>query len=498
MSPDIHSIRPLLALLVPIAGALLIAATGRHKNLRDLCSVAAAGAQFLVVASMIDPVRDGSTLSWTLLPFLPQVSIGLRVDALGIYFATLASFLWVLTAIYSIGYMRSLHEHAQTMFHALFAISMAATIGVAFAVNLVTLYVFYEALTFITYPLVTHHQTPEALAAGRRYLFYQLGSGIAFLLPAIVLTFGLSGTFDFRPGGVYPESASHAATLVAYVLFLAGISKAAIMPFHVWLPAAMVAPTPVSALLHAVAVVNAGVFSLVRVILHVFGETAMQQLHLGSITLAATSITILLASVYALKRDNLKALLAYSTVGQLSYMVLGVAMLTPSGMVGGLVHLANHSVSKITLFFCAGALYVAARRTNVSEMAGIGRRLPWTMAAFTIGALSVVGLPPTAGFVSKWHLMIGALEARHLGVLIVLLAGTLLSAFYYLPVIGSAFFGRRHDPRFAEGGADAESPLVREPSALIMVPLLVTAALSLLVGIYPHVLIAIVELALRR
>lgn len=498
MSTDLHSIRPLAALLIPIAGALLIAATGRRKNLRDVCSVAAAVAQFLVVVSMIDSVLDGRTLSWTLLPFLPQVAIGLRVDALGLYFAAIASFLWVLTAIYSIGYLRALHEHGQTMFHALFAISMAATIGVAFSVNLVTLYVFYETLTFITYPLVTHHQTPEAFAAGRKYLFYQLGSGIALLLPAVVLTFGLSGTFDFRPGGVFPESASRVGLLITYLLFLGGISKAAIMPFHVWLPAAMVAPTPVSALLHAVAVVNAGVFSLVRVILHVFGETAMQQLHLGTITLVATSITILLASVYALKLDNLKGLLAYSTIGQLSYMVLGAAMLTPSGMVGGLVHLANHSAAKITLFFCAGAIYVATRRTKVSEMAGIGRRLPWTMAAFMVGALSVVGLPPTAGFVSKWHLMIGALEARHIGVLIVLLVGTLLSAFYYLPIIGSAFFGTRQDARFAQGGADSESPLVREPSALMMVPLLVTAGISLLAGIFPQALIAIVQLALRR
>ncbi len=202
--------------------------------------------------------------------------------------------------------------------------------------------------------------------------------------------------------------------------------------------------------------------------------------------------------VYALKLDNLKGLLAYSTIGQLSYMVLGAAMLTPSGMVGGLVHLANHSAAKITLFFCAGAIYVATRRTNVSEMAGIGRRLPWTMAAFTVGALSVVGLPPTAGFVSKWHLMIGALEARHIAVLVVLLVGTLLSAFYYLPIIGSAFFGTRHDVRFAEGATHAESPLVREPPALMTVPLLVTAAISVLLGIYPQALIALVQLALGR
>lgn len=494
---DIQSIRPLLALLIPVVGALLIVATGGRRNLRDLCAVAGAVAQFLVVASMIDPVLEGRTLGWTLLPFLPQVSIGFRVDALGIYFAAIASFLWVLTTIYAIGYLRSLQEHAQTAFHAMFAISMAATTGVAFAVNLVTLYVFYETLTFATYPLVTHHQTPEAFAAGRKYLFYQLGSGIGLLLPAIVLTYGFSGTFDFRPGGVFPAAASQLGLMVTYLLFLAGVSKTAIMPFHVWLPAAMVAPTPVSALLHAVAVVNAGVFSLLRVILHVFGEPAMQQLHLGTVTLIVTSITILLASIYALKVDNLKALLAYSTIGQLSYMLLGAAMLTPSGMAGGLLHLANHSVSKITLFFCAGAVYVASRRTKISEMQGIGRQLPWTMAAFAIGALSIVGLPPTAGFVSKWHLMIGALEARHIGVLLVLLAGTLLSAAYYVPLIGSAFFGTPQHARAAPGGGP-DAAITRGLSPLMAVPLLVTAALTVLVGIYPDALMAIVRIALRR
>lgn len=499
MNIEIESLRPLLALAIPIAGALLIFAAASRPNLRDLCSVAAALAQFLVVASMVPPVMSGGAFRWTLLSFLPQVSIGFRVDALGVFFAVIASFLWVLTAIYSIGYLRALDEHAQTRFHALFAISMAAAIGVAFAVNLVTLYLFYETLTLVTYPLVTHHQTGEAFAAGRRYLFYQLGSGIALLLPAIILTFGFAGTFDFRPGGVFPAAANHAGLVATYLLFLAGIAKAAIMPFHLWLPAAMVAPTPVSALLHAVAVVNTGVFSVLRVILHIFGEGLMRELDLGVITLIATSITILLASIFALKLDNLKALLAYSTIGQLSYMVLGAAMLTPSGMAGGVIHLANHSVSKITLFFCAGAIYVALRQTSVSEMRGIGRQLPWTLAAFAVAAVSIVGLPPTAGFITKWHLMIGALEARQVAVLIVLLVGTLLSAAYYFPIIGSAFFGTPADARSVAGaGHPGPARLPRELSPLIVAPLVLTALICLAIGIYPDPLLAIVQLALQQ
>jgi len=495
---DVQSLTPLLAIVIPLAGAALIAVAGKRPNVRDAISVSCAVLQFGAVAAMLGRVRAGDTLRYTLLSFIPEVAIALRVDALGILFAAVASFLWIPTVVYAIGYMRALQEHHQTRFYVFLSLSLTATLGVAFAANLVTLYLFYEVLTLTTYPLVTHAQTPEASKGGQRYLFYQLGTGIVFLLPAILLTFTHSGTFEFRPGGVFPAEAGHRMLLVVYLLFLFGIAKAAIMPFHAWLPAAMVAPTPVSALLHAVAVVNAGVFALLRVMLDVFGEARMRALDLGAITLVVASFTILMASAYALRLDNLKLLLAYSTIGQLSYMLLGAALLSPAGMVGGVVHLVNHSVSKITLFFCAGAIYIASRKTLISELTGIGKVMPLTLGAFTIGALSIVGLPPTAGFVTKWHLVVGALEADRVLVLLVVVVSTLMSAAYYLPIVGRAFFRQPADPHPQSGARlfPLAASRAGEGSALILVPLLATAVLTVILGLYSRPLLDLVRQAL--
>lgn len=497
---DVQSLTPLLAIAIPLGGAVLIAVTGKHANVRDAVSIVGAVLQFGVVASMLGGVRAGDTLHYTLLSFIPEVAIALRVDALGILFAAVASFLWIPTVVYAIGYMRALQEHDQTRFYVFLSLSLAATLGIAFAANLVTLYLFYEVLTLTTYPLVTHAQTPEASKGGHRYLFYQFGTGIAFLLPAILLTFTHSGTFDFRPGGVFPAGSGSGILLVVYLLFLFGIAKAAIMPFHAWLPAAMVAPTPVSAVLHAVAVVNAGVFTLLRVMLDVFGEGWMRALDLGAITLVVASFTILMASAYALRLDNLKLLLAYSTIGQLSYMVLGAALLSPAGMAGGIIHLVNHSVSKITLFFCAGAIYVSARKTLISELSGIGKMMPVTLGAFTIGALSIVGLPPTAGFVTKWHLVVGALEVDQILVLLVVAVSTFMSAAYYLPIVGRAFF-RQPAESDLQSNAGVPSPAAGqtgEGSALILGPLLVTAILTVLLGLYPQPVLDLVRQAMSR
>jgi len=514
---SIESLRPLLALLASLAGAALVFAFRRRPDLREACSLAASGLQCAVVISMIPPVLAGDTLHYTLLAFLPQVSIELRVDALGLLFAVTASSLWVLTTIYSIGYMRALGEHGQTRFYVSFALALSATIGLAFAANLVTFYVFYEALTFITYVLVTHHGTEEALAAGRKYLAYHLGTSVAFLLPAIIWTFTVSGTFDFRPGGVLSLAAAGSTTLtVVYFLFLAGVGKAAIVPFHAWLPTAMVAPVPVSALLHAVAVVNAGVFCAFRVIFNVFGVELMRELNLGVPTVAIASVTILVASFYALRLDNLKALLAYSTIGQLSYMIMGAALLSPRGMTGGVMHLAVHSFSKITLFFCAGSIYLASRKTKISEMDGIGLRLPWTLAAFSVGALSIIGLPLTAGFLTKWYLATGSLESGQPLVLFVLLVSTLLSAAYYLRVVRRAFFGvvepqraepearprvekllERAEDEAEEQAAEPDRNRARRLSRLALVPAVATAAITIALGVYPSLLLRVVGRVLR-
>lgn len=429
---------------------------------------------------MIPVIWSGGTIEYRLLTLLPGVEIKFRVDSLGLLFASVASFLWIVTTLYSIGYMRSLDEHAQTRYYACFAVSLSAAMGVAFCANLFSLFLFYEILTVVTYPLVIHKETPEAFSAGRKYIVYLLGTSKIFLLAAILLTYTVTRNLDFSRGGIFPAGADPVLLTVIYILFLAGLTKAAIMPFHNWLPTAMIAPTPVSALLHAVAVVKVGVFSIVRVILDVFGVDLMQRLNLGIPTAFFVSLTILIASVIALSHDNLKLRLAYSTVSQLSYIILGAALLTPSGITGGILQIANHAFAKITLFFCAGSIYVASHKTNISELSGIAKRMPWTMFAFTVGALSLIGVPGLGGFVGKWYLAVGSIQANEIPILMVLLASTLLNAAYFLPIIYKAYF------EAPAGTVGAEASAVRQEAPWMMVvPLMITAAGTILFGIYP-------------
>jgi len=495
---EINSITPFLAMAVPLAGVALIYAARNNPNVREGCSLGAASLQFLVVLTMVPAILGGNNLHFTLFPFLPQVSIAFRVDALGILLALVASFLWILTVVYSIGYMRALGEHDQTRFYACFAVTLAATMGIAFSANLLTLYVFYEILTFVTYPLVTHEGTREAVAAGRKYLFYHLGASIIFMLPAVFLTYIISGTFDFQSGGVFAAGAGGAVLVIVYFMFLAGAAKAAIMPLHAWLPDAMVAPVPVSALLHAVAVVNVGVFVILRVILDIFGPELMGQLNLGFVTAIIASFTILVASFYAFTVDNIKGILAYSTISQLSYMVLGVALLSPESMTGGILHIANHAFGKITLFFCAGSIYIAACTLKVSEMGGIARLMPWTAGAFAVGAISIVGIPPTAGFITKWYLFLGTIQAGQIAFFFVLLISTLLSAAYYLRVFRMIFFGRseeRDDDEASQPAKEASKNPVKEVSFFIVFPFALSAAISIGLGIYPNFLLELARLA---
>ena len=509
---EIESIKPLLAVAVSLVGAALIVATRKDPNIREGCSLVAAVLKFAIVLTMIPAVLAGQTLHYTLFSLFPGVSIEFRVDSLGLLFAITASFLWIVTTFYSIGYMRSLNEHAQTRYYTCFALTLAATLGVAFSANLVTLFVFYEIITFVTYPLVTHHGTKEAYAAGNKYLFYLLATTKAFFVTAVFLTYNLSDTFAFKPGGVFPPGTGHTVLMITYFLFLAGLSKAAIMPFHGWLPSAMVAPTPVSALLHAVAVVNTGVFCVLRVIFNVFGLELMKSLNLGLMTGFIVSFTIVMASIYALTKDNLKARLAYSTVSQLAYMILGGSLLSSSGMVGGIMHIANHAFAKITLFFCAGSIYVASRKTNISEMSGIGRKMPWTMTAFALATLSMIGVPPASGFLTKWYLLNGSMEANEIAFIFVLLVSSLLNAFYFLPIVHKAFF--EGAPETGEAAQKALHPIpqslgaaaaktheahphegpIREPSYFLVVPLLVCAAISVALGIYPNFLLELIRL----
>jgi len=503
---EIVSVKPFLAMMISLLGSVLIVANQSNPNRRETVSLSLALLKFFIVLSMAPSIYAGNTLHYTILTFLPNLSTSLRVDSLGLLFGLIASFLWILTTVYSIGYMRSLHEHAQTRYYACFAITLSATLGVAFSANLLTLYLFYEMLTIVTYPLVSHKGTDEAMAGSNKYLFYLLGTSKAFLLAAVILTYVVSGTVSFTPKGVFPAGVDQRLLVVIYFLFLFGIGKAALMPVHAWLPAAMVAPTPVSALLHAVAVVNTGVFCVLRVMLHVFGVETMKALNLGVATAVIASFTIIMASIYALTRDNLKARLAYSTVSQLAYITLGGALLHPIGMTGGVIHIANHAFSKITLFFCAGSIYVAAHKTEISQMRGIGRQMPWTMAAFSMGVLSMIGVPPLSGFVTKWYLAFGAIEASHPALLGVLIVSTLLNAGYFLPILYKAFFEApdvAHEPGKKEASSHGdtqhhgEHPVVIRESFTMVFPLLVSGAISLLLGIYPDQLLQLVQQVVR-
>jgi len=474
---EIISAKPFLAVLVSVMGAFLILASNRNPNIRETWTIGAAIIKFLIVASMVPLILAGDTIAYTLLEIFPGIEIKFRVDALGMLFATTASFLWILTSVYSIGYMRSLKEHAQTRYFACFAISLSAAIGIAFSANLFTLFLFYEILTLITYPLVIHKETPEAYAAGRKYLVYLFGGSIAFQLVAVLLTYNFAGTLEFSENGILAGRASPAMLTAIYVLFIAGYTKAAIMPLHSWLPTAMIAPTPVSALLHAVAVVKAGVFSILRIIFHVYGIDLMNSLNLGIATAYFVSFTIIIASIFALTQDNLKLRLAYSTVSQLSYVVLGAALLTTSSMIGGIMQIAMHAFAKITLFFCAGSIYVASHKTNVSELSGIGRKMPFTMLAFTIGAISMIGAPPIAGFISKWYLVLGSVEAGEIPLLFVLLTSSILNAAYFLPIVYKAFF---EAPKEEFNGGE-----IKEAPAFVVVPLVITAIASVILCVYP-------------
>lgn len=442
MSPALFDPGTLIALLIatPLVGALLVSLTGRWPNLRETVTLVTAATLFGLATQLIDPVIHGSGAALALAEPIPGLEIAFEVEPLGLIFALLASLLWFVTSVYAIGYMRGANEARHTSFFAFFAISIAGAMGVAMAGNLLTLFIFYELLTLSTWPLVTHKRNAAARAGGRTYLGVLLTTSIGFLLPAIIWTWTVAGTTDFTPGGILPDDFGPATAAILLTLFVLGIGKAAVMPMHRWLPAAMVAPTPVSALLHAVAVVKAGVFTITKVVIYIFGLDYLSAVPLEKYLVYLAGFTVVAASIVALKQVELKRMLAYSTISQLSYIVMAALVLAPFAEIGAGVHIVAHAFGKITLFFCAGAIYVAANKTRVDQLRGIGRRMPWTMTAFAIGSLSMIGVPPTAGFVSKWYIIAGAFQVDNFFVLAVLTASTALNAAYFLPIVFRAFF----------------------------------------------------------
>lgn len=470
---EIVSIRPLLAVGAGLAAVLPILLSARRPGLREGWTFLAGAVQLGAALSMLPAALAGAAHVSPALPLLPGAPLQFRADPLGLLFLTLSSILWIATSAYSIGYLRTLGLKHQTGYYAAFAAAVAAAAGVALAANLVTFLIAYEILTLATWPLVVHKRTSGVLGSGRAYLAYTLLAG-QLLLGAVVWAGTIAPGAAFTPGGFLAGAASDGSLRLLFVMLLVGVgAKAAVFPLHGWLPAAMVAPTPVSALLHAVAVVKAGAFGMLRLTGWVFGPELMADLGLGLPLALLAGGTILFASLRALGEDHFKRRLAYSTVSQLSYIVLGGALGTPLALAGAAFHIVAHGFLKITLFFCAGSVYAATGREHISELSGLGRAMPFTFTAFGIGALGMAGVPLLPGFISKWNIALGALSGEQVWVVALLVTSGLLNLAYYLPILRIAVF---------ESG-DARS--VREPSAWLVAPPLLAALAAVVLGLAP-------------
>ncbi len=457
---------PLTVVLIPFAGAVLIAFGAGSlrwvKTVSWLTSIV-----FLAsVWGLAGPLLSGQAIEQELWEFLPGMTIGFAIEPLGLLFALLASTLWILATPYAIGYMTHGGYSHLGRFFACYAIALGAAAGIAFSENLLTLFLFYEILSVSTYPLVAHDGSEKSKKGARTYLSLLLLTSICFWLPAMIWVWASTGTMSFTPGGILAGQVTPAAGAVLLVLFMFGTGKAALMPFHRWLPAAMVAPTPVSALLHAVAVVKAGVFVVLKLAIYIFGLDYLKSLATSDVMLYVATFTMLAASLVAMHQDNLKARLAYSTVSQLSYIVVGALLASSLAAIGGGMHMLMHGFGKITLFFCAGAIYLASGKTRVSELDGLARQMPVTMSAFLLGALCVIGLPPLGGLWSKWNLVMGAFDSGQIVVLMAFLVSTLLNIAYLLPPVVRAFL--------APPPADAPTGIREAPMACV-IPLSLTA-----------------------
>lgn len=489
MAPEM--ILPLIVLM-PVIGGIGVLLTGqKHHNLRETVTLVFSTLTFLLVLTLYLFILENDAPSFLIGEMLPGLVFELTVEPLGMLFALIASFLWIITSLYAIGYMRGHHKKNQTRFYFFFAVAISSTLGLAFSSNLLTLFLFYEALTLLTFPLVTHSGSPEAKRAGRVYLGILMGTSIGLQLLAIIWTWSITGTLDFSPGGILAGKVSETLAGILLLLYVFGVGKAALMPFHRWLPAAMVAPTPVSALLHAVAVVKAGVFTILKIALYIFGQDLLSQLSMTEWIQYLAAATILIASLIAMRKDNLKARLAYSTVSQLSYIILGAMLANSLGFLGGGMHIATHAFGKITLFFCAGAILVASHKTDISQMKGLGRTMPVTMIAFFIASVSIIGLPPLAGLWSKWYLALGALENDQIIFVGVLMLSSLLNIAYLLPIPIRAFFSSSPGN---DQQADRGKITIKEAPLCSLIAILITTTGCLVLFFYPAPLFNLLNL----
>lgn len=483
-------LRPLFAVLVSLIAACLIYSLGEsiRPNAREGITITAAILKIVLVYSMIPAVLEGREISLEVFPVVKGVSFAFNVDPAGMVFACVASTLWILTSFYSIGYMRGHGEKNQTGYYAAFAMCLSAATGLCFAANLLTFFIFYEVLTVATYPLVVHYRDEEGTRSGRKYLAYTLISGQIFFA-AMVVVYAVAGTLDFTPGGFLTSEMLPMpwALVIFFMMIGAGIVKAGVMPLHSWLPAAMVAPTPVSALLHAVAVVKAGAFCTLRVVLYVFGPGLAKSCGGSDILAWMAVFTILVSSLIAMRKTNLKARLAFSTVGQLSYIVLGICILTPFSTAGALYHIVAHAFMKITLFMAAGAIFVTTHKKDITEIVGLGRRMPVTMMAFTVASFGIAGFPFFVGFVSKANIIFGAVEMGRPIYVATLIASALLALGYLMPVVLVAFKKNIVNPEFMERG---------EANLCMLIPLVITACISIILGVAPNIGLHLFDMSL--
>lgn len=458
----------ILILIIPIVTAVGVLLCHNKPDIREAVTITGGISLLFVVANLALTYDFKEPVTLTLLEPFAGLSLALRLEPLGLVFALVAGFLWPVTSLYAIGYMRAHHEQNQTRFYTAFAISIFATMAIALSANLLTLFLAYEMLTLFTLPLVTHAGTDAARRAGWTYLGILMTTSIGFLLLAIIWTWSLTGTLEFTSGGILAGKAEPAILGGLLVLFVFGTGKAALMPFHRWLPAAMVAPTPVSALLHAVAVVKAGVFTIMKVAVYIFGIDLIGKLDSAYWLSMLAGFTIISASIIAMNKDNLKARLAYSTISQLSYIILAAMLGVANGVIAGSLHIAMHAFAKITLFFCAGAILVSAHKTRVSELNGIGRTMPITMIAFLLASLSIVGIPPLGGSWSKWLLLQATMDAHNMVLLMVLLISSLLNLFYLVGIPLRAFFAKPVDSNYSHG--------IKEAPTFSLIAILITTA----------------------
>jgi len=467
-----------LCIVLPLLATLLIRLAHKHSNIREGISIVTSAVLVLLTYSLYRDFTSAFTLSLTWFEILPGLDLSFTTDPLGLLFALMASFLWLVTSCYSIGYMRQQEQQAQTRFYQLFALAIATVMGIAFAANLFTLFIFYELLTLSTYPLVTHVGDKQAKKGGRTYLGLLLSTSIIFFLAAIMATWLLTGTLEFKPGGIFNHQVPISTCGLLLIFYIFGIGKGAIFPFHRWLPAAMVAPTPVSALLHAVAVVKGGVFTILKVCSYIFGLELMVNLASTEFLLYLAAASVFLASLVAMRQDNLKKRLAYSTISQLGYITTAALLANSTGILAGAMHMVIHAFGKITLFFCAGAILLKTGKKHISQMAGLGQQMPFTMAAFFIASLSIIGLPPTAGVWSKWFLLQGVLDAEQWLLLLVLGLSSLMSILYLLAIPVQAFF--------AGENTGPVVPIRQEAPLPVLIAIGVCTSVCVLLFVYPQ------------